>query len=212
MTAATALRLRRPRWKDPRLLIGIALVLLSVLTSMLVIGRLAATTPVLVARSDIVVGDTIGPEDVTTVELRLGDETALYASRPDQIPTGAVAVESVRKGELVPLAVIGQGEGVQLRPVVLEVGSSVAASVGPGAHVEVWHTPVSQGGDERATAQRLVDDGIVRSVDEGSSLGMRSMTIEILVPAEDVPTVLEALAADDRMDVIAIPGAREART
>lgn len=207
MTAA-ALRLRRPRWRDPRLLIGIVLVLVSVIAGMLLISRLSATTTVLVARGDVVVGDVLESDDFTTAELRLGEQVARYADSPDDIPDGAVATATVHAGELLPLSAIGQADGVQLRPVVVAVDSAVAASVGPGAQVELWTTPTAASTDARATSTLLVEDGVVRSVDEGSSLGMRSMTIEVLVPADDVPAVLEALAADDRLDVIAVPGAR----
>lgn len=188
-------------------MVGIVLVLLSVLAGMLVISRLAATTTVLVARSDVIVGDTLDRDDFTTAELRLGEQTAHYATSPSQLPRGAVAMETVRSGELLPLSAIGQGSGVQLRPVVVEVDASVAMSVAPGAHVELWNTPADPGSAQRSPASRLVQDGVVRSVDEGSSLGMRSKSVEVLVPAEEVAPVLEALAADDRVDVIAIPGA-----
>lgn len=209
MTAA-ALRLRRPRWRDPRLLIGIVLVLVSVIAGMLLISRLSATTTVLVARGDVVVGDILEADDFTTAELRLGEQVARYADSPDDIPDGAVATATVHAGELLPLSAIGQADGVELRPVVVAVDSAVAASVGPGAQVELWTTPTGTSTDARATSTLLVEDGVVRSVDEGSSLGMRSMTIEVLVAADDVPAVLEALAADDRLDVIAVPGARGA--
>jgi len=205
---AAALRLRRPRWRDPRLLIGIVLVLVSVIAGMLLVSRLAATTTVLVARGDVVVGDVLESDDFTTAELRLGEQVARYADSPDDIPDGAVATATVHAGELLPLSAIGQADGVQLRPVVVAVDSAVAASVGPGAQVELWTTPTGTSTEARATSTLLVEDGVVRSVDEGSSLGMRSMTIEVLVPADDVPAVLEALAADDRLDVIAVPGAR----
>ncbi|UYG15723.1 SAF domain-containing protein [Brachybacterium huguangmaarense] len=209
MTAA-ALRLRRPRWRDPRLLIGIVLVLVSVIAGMLLLSRLSATTTVLVARGDVVVGDILEADDFTTAELRLGEQVARYADSPDDIPDGAVATATVHAGELLPLSAIGQADGVELRPVVVAVDSAVAASVGPGAQVELWTTPTGTSTDARATSTLLVEDGVVRSVDEGSSLGMRSMTIEVLVAADDVPAVLEALAADDRLDVIAVPGARGA--
>lgn len=48
------MRLRRPRWKDPRLIVGVVLVVASVLMGALLVSRLAETTPVLVARSPIV--------------------------------------------------------------------------------------------------------------------------------------------------------------
>lgn len=209
--SAPALRLRRPRWRDPRLLIGIVLVLVSVLAGMLVISRAAATTTVMVASKDIVVGDPLTPDSFTTAELRLGEQTSRYAVAASDIPGGAVATQTVHAGELLPRSAIGQGSGVQLRPVVVDVDSAVARTVTPGAHVELWATPSDAAATdkERSRASRLVENAVVRSIDEGSSLGMRSMSVEVLVPSDQVPAVLESLAAEDRVDVIAIPGASE---
>lgn len=209
MTGATStvMRLRRPRWRDPRLIVGIVLVLASVLGTSLLVARLAATTTVLVARQDIVVGDVLDTDLLTTAEIRLGERTALYARSFDQVPEGAVASSTVRAGELLPVSAIGQSQDVPLRPVVIPVDSSVAESVAPGGRVELWNTPEpgSDGADVHATV--LVRDGVVRAVDTGSSLGMRSMTVEVLVPEDQVAPVLEALARGDRLDVIGVPGA-----
>lgn len=202
----TAMRLRRPRWKDPRLLVGIVLVLISVLLGSLLVSRLAATTPVLVARGDVVIGDPLEAEDFTVAEVRLGDQRGLYADAPSDIPDGAVASRSVTDGEMLPLAAIGQSADVPLRPVVIAVDAAVAESVAPGGRVELWHTPTSRQ-EAPAAAEQLVEGGVVRRVDTGSSLGMRSMTVEVLVPADDVAPVLEALAQGDRVDVIGVPGA-----
>lgn len=204
--AITAMRLRRPRWKDPRLLVGIVLVLVSVLLGSLLVSRLAETTPVLVARDDVVIGDPLEAADFAVVEVRLGDQTDVYADAPSDIPDGAVASRSLSSGEMLPLAAIGQSADIPLRPVVIAVDEAVAESVSPGGQVELWHTPTTRQ-DQTTSAERLVEDGRVRRVDTGSSLGMRSMTVEVLVPADDVAAVLEALAHGDRVDVIGVPGA-----
>jgi hypothetical protein len=36
---------------------------------------------------------------------------------------------------------------------------------------------------------------------------MRSMSVEVLVPADDLSAVLEVLSQDERLDVIGVPGA-----
>ena len=53
---AGMMRLRRPRWKDPRLIVGIVLVVASVLMGAVLVSRLSETTSVLVARTAIVPG------------------------------------------------------------------------------------------------------------------------------------------------------------
>ncbi|GAA1489911.1 SAF domain-containing protein [Brachybacterium sacelli] len=204
---APVMRLRRPRWKDPRLIVGIVLVVASVLMGALLISRLAATTPVLIAKSPIVPGDEIDPGDLATVEMRLGEQEGLYVGALGMIPEGAVATRAIQVGELLPLSAVGQAADVPLRPIVIPVATTVAESVQPGAKVELWHTgpaPEEGGGGE---AELLVSDGIVRHIDEGSSLGMRSMSVEVLVPRNDLSAVLQVLAQEERLDVIGVPGA-----
>ncbi|MGP5097425.1 SAF domain-containing protein [Brachybacterium alimentarium] len=204
--SAPVMRLRRPRWKDPRLIVGVVLVVASVLMGALLVSRLAETTPVLVARSPIVPGDPIDPDNLILVEMRLGDQHDLYLGAIEAIPDGSVATRAVQAGELLPLSAVGQSADVPLRPIVIPVDSTVAESVAPGASVELWHTaPAQESGD--VEAELLVERGIVRSIDEGSSLGMRSMAVEVLVPSDDLAAVLQVLSRDERLDVIGVPGA-----
>src|SRR5699024_6927645 len=138
------MRLRRPRWKDPRLIVGIILVVASVLMGALLVSRLAATVPVLVVRSPVVPGDVIDPDDLATVQLRLGEQEDLYVGTVEAIPEGAVATSAIQAGELLPLSAVGQASDVPLRPVVIPVDTTVAESVAPGATVELWHTGPAQ--------------------------------------------------------------------
>jgi hypothetical protein len=202
------MRLRRPTWKDPRLIVGVVLVLLSILLGALLISRLSATTPVLVARTAIPPGQVLSAENLSTVEVRLGEQSAAYVSSLDDIPEGAVSTGAVQAGEILPAALVGQPAEVTLRPVVVPVDATVAESVAPGATVELWHTAPG-GEDTPGEATLLVEQAVVRSVDEGSALGMQSMAVEVLVPREDLAAVLEVLARDERLDVIGIPGAYE---
>ena len=69
---APVMRLRAPRWKDPRLIVGIVLVLASVLMGALLVSRLSATTSVLVARGPIAPGDPLESAALAPVEPRPG--------------------------------------------------------------------------------------------------------------------------------------------
>lgn len=204
---AAMMRLRTPRWKDPRLIVGIVLVVASVLMGAVLVSRLSETTSVMVARSAIVPGDPISTDDLIVVEMRLGEQTDHYVGSAGAIPDGAVALRTIRAGELVPMSAIGQSSEVPLRPVVIPVDAAVAESVVPGATVELWHTSpaLEEGAD--AEARLLVPDAVVRSIDEGSSLGMQEMSVEVLVPRDALDEVLEVLSQDERLDVIGIPGA-----
>ncbi|MDN5820052.1 MAG: flagellar biosynthesis protein FlgA [Brachybacterium sp.] len=204
---AAMMRLRKPRWKDPRLIVGIVLVVASVLMGAVLVSRLSETTSVLVARSAIVPGDSISADDLVTVDLRLGEQTDHYVGTLEAIPEGSVALRTIRAGELVPISAIGQSTEVPLRPVVIPVDAAVAESVVPGATVELWHTAPAREKGADAQARLLVPDAVVRRIDEGSSLGMQEMSVEVLVPRDKIDEVLEVLSQDERLDVIGIPGA-----
>ncbi len=210
MSTTPVMRLRRPRWKDPRLIIGVVLVLASVLLGGLLAARISGTTTVLAAREPIVPGQQITAEDLIAVEVRLGDSAGAYLESAADIPAGTVATRTVDSGELLPRSVLGQPESVPLRPLMIPVDSSIAQSIRPGSDVELWHTPEGDAESSGTEAVVLVDRAVVRRVDEGSSLGMRSMAVEVLIPREKLPEVLQVLAAKGRLDVIGIPGAGEA--
>lgn len=208
MSSAPVMRLRAPRWKDPRLIVGIVLVAVSVLLGALLATRVSETTTVMVARGPIVAGDVIDTEDLITAEVRLEDRAAHYLRPGDEVPQDAVALRSIGAGELVPRTAVGQSEGAPLRPVMIPVSTAVAESVTPGRTVELWRTS-STGRGEESRAELLVDDAIVRRLEDGSTLGMRSMAVEVLVPKDDLAGVLEALGDGDTLDVIGVPGAAE---
>jgi len=204
---AAMMRLRTPRWKDPRLIVGIVLVVASVLMGAGLVSRMSETTPVLIARSAVVPGDSLESADLVAVDLRLADQTEHYVGTLEAIPDGAVATRTIQPGELVPMSAVGQSDDLPLRPVVIPVDAAVAESVVPGATVELWHTSPSTDDGVDAEAQLLVADAVVRRIDEGSSLGMRAMSVEVLVPADSLGEVLEVLSKDERLDVIGVPGA-----
>ncbi len=52
-------RLKRPSWKDPRLLVGLLLVLASVAGVVFLVGSADRTTEVYAARDGIAVGETL---------------------------------------------------------------------------------------------------------------------------------------------------------
>src|SRR5215207_3922844 len=95
-----AARLRRARWLDPRLIIGLLLVLGSVVAGTRVIAAADRTVPVLVAAADLVPGQTLRPELVETRNVVLDGNLDSYVT--GDVGPGYVVVRSVTAGELLP--------------------------------------------------------------------------------------------------------------
>ena len=204
-------RLRRPTWRDPRLGVGLLLVAGSVAVGTWAVRDAAATTDVYAARQAITPGDVVDADALVIRQVRLGGPEELYLLAADGLPEETVAIRTVGAGELVPRTAVGRSDAVDLRPVVVPLGVSVPADLGPGTVVDLWLTlpPVARSAagepaqDARPTL--LAADLVVAEVLEDSSMfaGGTGVSVELLVPRLGLPDVLAALASDGQL--VAVP-------
>lgn len=198
-----ALRLRRPGWRDPRLLLGVVLLALSVALGSWAVGEAGRTTPVLVAGDTLVPGASLA-DGVQVREVRMPGAVETYLTPADDL-TGLVVGRQVGRGELVPRAAVASETDLGLRPVTLNPRRALPAAMTTGSTVELWHVPVPEA---EATPELLVRDVTVTQVADGGgtfSIGSGT-TVHVLVPVDDLPTVLAALAGDGTVEVVQVPG------
>ncbi|KAE8763932.1 hypothetical protein [Georgenia thermotolerans] len=204
-----ARRLRRPTWRDPRLGVGVLLVAASVALGTWAVRDAAATTAVYAARQDLTPGDALDGDALVVAHVRLGGPEERYLPVADGVPDSAVALRTVGAGELVPRAAVGASEAVDLRPVVIPLGLSVPADLGPGTVVDLWLVPAPPTGglqpEAPAPPTLLGADLVVAEVLEDSSMftGGTGVSVELLVPRLDLPDVLGALSSDGQL--VAVP-------
>src|SRR5690554_2394750 len=74
LPAPPATRLRRPSWRDPRLVVGLLLVAVSVAAGSWVVTSAQAATPVWVARGTLTPGTQLSTEHLVAADVRLGSE------------------------------------------------------------------------------------------------------------------------------------------
>ena len=91
LPAPVAPRLRRPSWRDPRLLVGLLLVLSAVVVGARVVSAADETEPYYVAVATLTPGDAVGSADVRVVRARLQDVSPGYLSAASDLPAGMVA-------------------------------------------------------------------------------------------------------------------------
>lgn len=198
-----ALRLRRPGWRDPRLLLGVVLLAVSVALGSWAVGEAGRTTPVLVAGDTLVPGAPLA-DAVHVREVRLTGAVETYLT-PDDDLSGLVVGRQVGKGELVPRTAVLRDADLGLRPVTLNPRRSLPSAVTTGSTVELWHVPVP---DDGAKPELLVSDVTVTQVSDGGgafSIGSGA-TVHALVPVDDLPVVLAALAGDGTVEIVQVPG------
>ena len=195
-------RMRRPTWKDPRLLIGIALIALAVIGVSSVVRSADTTSPYYVARDTIAPGTVVTESHVVVAHVRVSSGT--YAA-PGQWEPGQVATRVIGQGELVPLGALSPADGFTGRPVAVRTALPLAATVERGSVVDVWLTVR----DDDGPRSSLVASGlVVAEVDRTSgafSVG-HSETVYVVVPTHQMASFLDTLATPGDISVVGLAG------
>lgn len=201
--ASAALRLRRPSWKDPRLLIGVLLVCVSIAGVVALVQSADRTTDVYVARSDLPVGAELSEEDFGTVAVRLGDSQGSYRTVSEGLPNDAVAQRLIGAGELLPASALGTADSLDRKPVGLSIEDPLPAGTATGDRVDVWVSPRGEGNNFGAPELLVEGAEIYDYLEEDSALGATSSTrVFVLVGDEELPQLVDALSNDARITVV----------
>lgn len=196
-------RLKRPSWRDPRLLTGILLVLASVSGVIAVIGSADKTTQMFAAREPIAVGQRVTRDDLKVVNVRLDEVETAYLAVAEGVTEGQVALQRVEKDQLVPRQSLGQAEALNRKPVAISVEEPLPVQVVAGARVDVW---VALPGSKRAYDQPtlLLPGAEISQVTPGSTaLGASKATVVlVLVTDQQMPELLGAQANAAKVSVV----------
>jgi Chaperone for flagella basal body P-ring formation len=204
-----ARRLRPPRWRDRRLVVGVVLVLASVALGAAVIGRADTTSPMYAARHTLTPGQRLTTGDVRVVRVRLGRQASYYLDPSRLRAAGAVVVRSIQAGELVPASAVGPPETVTARPVAVPVPAAAVEGLRAGSLVDVWIARKDTGGQTFQVPEPVARSAEVVSVAKGGGvLGGSSgdTTIRLLLSGDLVARVLSAVDNGDRVNVVPVPG------
>jgi hypothetical protein len=205
-----AARLRRPSWRDPRLIVGVVLVALAVALGSWAVSSAARTVPVWAADGALTPGDRLTADVVRAVDVRLGADTGRYLRADRPLPQGAVVTRLVDEGELVPGSALGDEADVDLRSVAVPVSGALSERVRKGSTVDVWFVPdVGASRSDVAPQPRPVVEGVVVAQVDAADGGLvvgSAATLHVLVPTSDLPGLLAALGDDGAVDVVPVAG------
>jgi hypothetical protein len=210
-----AARLRRPRWRDPRLVTGIVIVALSVALGSWLVSAASRTVPVFVADGALTPGSPLTVDGLRAVDVRLGAGSGSYLPADEPLPEDLVVLRVVDDGELVPLTALGAYADIDVRSVAVPVASGLSDRIRAGAVVDLWFVPdapVVPGGAAGKADQpeptALAQSVVVEQVDaqEGAIVVDGTVTLHVLVPTDSLPTVLTALSDAGTVAVVPVAG------
>lgn len=194
--SAPAQRGTSARWRDPRLIGGIALVVVAVAAGAVLLGARGGGSTVVRATRDLPAGVAVSQADLETVMADLPDPSA-YLAEPR---AGDVVVRPVRAGELVPADALAPTAPLDVRLVTVPVEPLHAPPVlAAGAHVDVWVT----GDAEGAVPQLALANAMVASVSTETDNSTGQWAVVLQVPPADAARIVAA--SQGSVDLVARP-------
>lgn len=199
-----ALRLRKPGWRDPRLIIGVILIALGVVVGSLVVSAASDTVTVYAAETALPAGTALTPESLTTRQVRIPDleQTYLTPETADDAwwAEGPQIARSIGAGEVIPLAALTTEAKGELRPVSFTAQSGTE-TLEVGTIVDLWHVSDINSEDrplELATGLEV--SAISESSGPLSISG--AIAVTVLVPVDELEDILDAKSSAGSVELV----------
>ena len=211
-----ARRVARPRWRDPRLLLGVLLVLVCVLGGARLLSTADDYVEVWSASHDLSAGSALEAEDLQVRRVRFADQADAdrYVSA-EVAPLGVVLARAMGAGELLPRAALQGSAQPALAELPLAVAeASVPTDLARGDVVDVWVVPdedltttLTPADGRRSAiapvlAERVLPGVVVLSTGDGAvplgGGGIRTIVVGVgAEEAQRLPSMLPALSAGE---------------
>jgi hypothetical protein len=210
-----ASRLRRPGWRDLRLVVGVLLVLASVVLGSYVVAHADDRTAMYAAAGPLVPGQRLTEADLMRVEVQLGSKAPTYLSAAQGLAPDRYVLTEVRAGELVPAAAVGGHADIQVQPLTLLVDGGSAASLRVGSRVDVYVNPTDPDAGaataKKFTGPELALQGVsvaglphTASGFGGSATGDRP--VQVMAPTDRIKDIIGKVDLGARVTVVPVAG------
>ena len=199
MEHINARTLVRVRWRDGRLWLGIALIIVSMVIGSRLLSHSDDRINVWRATRDLSIGS--APTDLEPVSVALADASAGYA-RSTEDPTG-VLIHPVAAGELLPLTSLGSPDIGSTRIITVPV-DALHAPVGllPGDRIDIWATPAES---SMPAISRLVESSAVVAAVSSDSMGVGGeIGVAVRIPEAHAEALIAAIRAG-MIDLVSVP-------
>jgi hypothetical protein len=207
-------RLRKPSWRDSRLLAGVLLVLLCTIAGAVVVARADDRVPMYAARVALVPGEPLAADSLTRVEVQLGSDTSQYLSTAEALTGSDFVLREVRPGELVPRSALGSKGDVSVQPLTINVDATSATSLVRGSVVDVYVNPPKPGvsGPNAYAGPELAlhNVSVAAKPSERSGFGARgtdTVAISVMAPIDKVSALIGHIDDGAKVTVVPAPGA-----
>lgn len=196
-SAPSPRRLSRPRWLDPRIIIGLLLVIASVVVGARVLGADRQTMGVWSASGPLAAGTVLAAGDLVSVQVNLGASAGGYVGSSNEV-NGRVLDRALSPGELLSVDAVAAAAPEQRLMTIPVAQSDMPAGVTHGSVVDVYLVRGGETGERVATAARVAEGITVQSVSGPSSGGLsgagsNKSQVTVQLPADVADGLLKQL-------------------
>jgi hypothetical protein len=199
-----ARRIRQATWADPRLVIGVLLILVSLVVGARVVGAADKTQAMHSLKRDLPAGHVLTADDVQPLNARIVSKSAAYILAK-KVVAGQVLLREVRKGELLSQSAVGPDPRKPMREMSVAVKQEHAAGgLVAGSRVDVVATIAKS--SEAPARTWTVAKGVEVMGEPKSAGGFGGSTYRVIldVPAELVLDVTAAMRTAE-IDIVEVP-------
>lgn len=195
LAAIPARRRRVTRRPDARLLLGVALVLVSVVVGARLLNSPEEGATVWSLRGPLAAGTTIERDDLMPVTVSLGDSMGHYVPATESL-AGTTLNRHLVAGELIPIAAVTEPETGRLVSVPVEAAHA-PTGLARGQRIDILAT--YDAGTAAARTETVLSAVPVQEVQSGGG-GLStaaSWSVVVVVPTDEAVRVVQALQSAD---------------
>ncbi len=204
-------RLRLRPWADPRLLVGVLLVLGATVLGARLVAMNDDTTAYWRVAADVRAGEVLNADDLVSSRVRLDDPSAQqYLRVTDELPSAVGDLQwdrDVPAGTLLDTTALARRDRAEVRQLPVTVTEGAAPTdLRTGDEVEIWVGPGSTSDDVQRPSTRVL--GPVRVLragsDAGSLGGALARTVLVEVPVASLTGGVVSTVAAGRVTIVRV--------
>ncbi|MGH3446735.1 MAG: hypothetical protein ACRDQA_21155 [Nocardioidaceae bacterium] len=212
LTSPSARRLGARRWRDPRLWLGVLLVLAAMVVGAKVLAAADDSIAVWRLSHDIPAGVVVTTDDLRSTDVHFSDTDLANAYVPvtEQLATGTRVTRDLAAGDLLSRSAISTDKTSAAKQLPLAVpAAGLPVGLQVGDHVAVWgvpdRPPSGDGGGAAhgAPARLALPDVVVTSLGPQSGAGL-SAGRQIVVALERGTSVAKVLSATNGSSIVLV--------
>jgi hypothetical protein len=183
-----ASRLALPRWLDPKLLLGLLLVIVAMLLGARVFASADDTVAVYQVKSAMFTGDPVTADSMVVTRVHFSESSVAdnYVSAAQPLPTGQVVNHDLRAGEMLTQGSVSPKTQTPTVELSVPISTGDITLVTKNSRVDVIVVPNSTTGTAKAAPTKVLSNVLVTSVPGGSggafsggSSGGSSITVRV---------------------------------